>query len=131
LKLLLDTHLALWAITDSPRLSAPARALISDLTNELYVSIASLWEIAIKHALGPKRRHPIEVDSLTAQQRFQSSGYAILPITVSHIHALAALPLIHGDPFDRLLVAQGYETPLRLVTQNATLQRYGDFVISV
>jgi len=131
LKLLLDTHLALWAITDSPRLSRSARSLIGDANNEIYVSLASLWEISIKHALGPKRRHPIEVSSRIALARFESSGYQILPITPAHVHALENLPAIHGDPFDRLLLAQAFETPLRFVTQDSILQRYGDYVISV
>lgn len=131
MRLLLDTHIAIWAINDSTNLSPKARALIADTGNEIYVSVASLWEIAIKYALGPNRRQGMPIGSCRAQELFQSSGYTLLEIGPAHVRALEHLPAIHGDPFDRLLLAQAYETPLRLVTQDRTLQRYGDFVASV
>jgi PIN domain nuclease of toxin-antitoxin system len=122
-RLLLDTQIAIWAINDSKNLSQAARNLIADMGNEIIVSVASLWEIAIKYALGPNRRQGIPIGARRAHDRFQSSGYNLLQITPAHVHALENLPTIHGDPFDRLLLAQAYETPLRFVTHDRTLRR--------
>jgi len=90
-RLLLDTHIALWAITDSPQLAAHARSLILDPANSIHVSTASLWEIAIKHMLG---RGGMPVSATQATAHFQAAGYIELPIVNAHIAMLETLPPI-------------------------------------
>ena len=128
MRLLLDTHIALWAIIDSPKLPAKARELILDPTSELFVSAVTVWEIAIKHATG---RSNMPVSGAEAYRFFLASGYQLLPIT--HLHAIVteSLPRHHNDPFDRLLVAQAQTEPLKFVTRDALLARYGDAVLLV
>ncbi len=128
MNLLLDTHVALWAIADSPALPAPARALIADPAHEVWVSAASVWEIAIKHSLG---RGDMPVSGEDALHYFSEAGYRLLPITPAHAAAVEALPRIHQDPFDRLLVAQARAEPLRLLTHDATVARYGPEILLV
>jgi prevent-host-death family protein len=102
-KLLLDTHLLLWAAGDPGRLSAEARALIEAPENELLFSAASLWEIAIKRGLG---REDFRVDVRLLRRGLLDNGYGELPVGSEHAVAIDGLPPIHKDPFDRLLVAQ-------------------------
>lgn len=128
MNLLLDTHVALWAITDSPRLPASARGLIASPRNTVWVSAASLWEIAIKHSLG---RGDMPVSGEEALGYFRASGYRILPVEAEHAVAVAALPPHHQDPFDRLLVAQALAEPMRLMSHDAHIARYSDTVIAV
>jgi PIN domain nuclease of toxin-antitoxin system len=130
-RLLLDTHIALWAITSDRRLSATARKLIADPAHDIFFSVVSLWEISIKHAQGRGKPGGMPINARTAQDLFQQSGYLLLDILAAHIHALANLPPIHNDPFDRLLLAQAYETPLRFLTHDQILPLYGDYVLSV
>lgn len=131
MRLLIDTHIALWAITDDALLSRRARALIGDPANEILVSAATVWEIAIKHALGRSGRGAVRISGGAALARFEASGYELLPITPAHAAAVDALPLHHADPFDRLLVAQSRHEPLRLLTHDAVLARYGETVLVV
>ena len=128
MRLLLDTHIALWALTDDPRLSQRARALIDDPANQVLVSAATVWEIAIKHALG-RDDMPISADE--ALEWFRQAGYDLLPITPAHAAAVEHLPDHHRDPFDRLLVAQAITEPLRLLSRDPLVVRYGDAVIAV
>ncbi len=128
MNLLLDTHVALWAITDAPALPASARALIADPANEVWVSAVSVWEIAIKHGLG---RGDMPLPGTEALGYFTEAGYRMLPITASHAAAVALLPPHHQDPFDRLLIAQARAEPLRLLTHDATVARYGEPVLWV
>lgn len=128
MNLLLDTHVALWAIADDPRLSAQGRQLILDPQNQVVVSAATVWEIAIKHGLG-KGDMPLSGDE--ALGYFNQAGYQLLPITAQHAAAVEALPPIHRDPFDRLLAAQALIEPLRLVTHDATLASYSDTSILI
>ena len=128
MNLLLDTHIALWAITDSPRLSVKARELILAPRAVIWVSVASVWEIAIKHGLG-RGSMPISGDE--AVRHFRAAGYRMLPIEPEHAVAVEALPPHHQDPFDRLLAAQARVEPMRLLTHDPLLARYGDFVIEV
>lgn len=128
MRLLLDTHMALWAIADSPQLPAKARALIADPANEVFVSAGSLWEIAIKHALKRSGRNAMPIGAAAARGFFSKAGYALLPMTPDHVCALEALAPIHGDPFDRILVAQASVEPMRLLTHDQRLGRYGAFV---
>jgi PIN domain nuclease of toxin-antitoxin system len=126
--LLLDTHVALWALTDDPRLSRRARALIEDPANDVLVSAASVWEIAIKHALG---RGDMPISGDQALDWFRQAVYALLPIAPDHAAAVEHLPDHHRDPFDRLLVAQAIAEPLRLLTRDPLVLRYGDMAIAV
>lgn len=126
MNLLLDTHIALWAITDSPRLPAKARQLILVPENEVFVSAASIWEIAIKHGLG---RGDMPISGPEALDYFRAASYRLLPVLPEHAAAVEVLPPHHADPFDRLLVAQALAEPLRLLTHDALLARYSDTVM--
>jgi PIN domain nuclease of toxin-antitoxin system len=128
LNLLLDTQVALWAITDSPKLPPHARSLIQAPTSIVWVSAASVWEIAIKHALG---RGDMPVSSQEAIDYFRESGYRFLAIEAEHAAAVEALPVHHQDPFDRLLVAQALVEPMRLMTHDPLVSRYSDTVIKI
>jgi PIN domain nuclease of toxin-antitoxin system len=127
-KLLLDTHIALWAVSDDPRLSPKARELIAIPRNLIWVSAVSIWEIAIKHSLG---RGDMPISGAEALEYFRQSGYRMLPVSPEHAAAVEALPPHHQDPFDRLLVAQSLAEPLRLLTHDTTVARYSDTVILV
>ena len=126
MNLLLDTHVALWAIADSPRLSTQARSLILNPRASIWVSVASLWEIAIKYALG---RGDMPISSAQALHHFRQSGYRILSIEAEHTTALEQLPALHPDPFDRLLVAQALTEPMQLLTHDANVARYSAHIV--
>ena len=128
MNLLLDTHVALWAITDSPKLSQKASDLIQATTTTVWVSAASVWEIAIKRALG---RGYMPVSSQDAVRYFKESGYRFLSIDVEHAVAVESLPAHHQDPFDRILVAQALVEPMRLMTNDALVALYSDTVIKI
>ncbi|WP_024538936.1 type II toxin-antitoxin system VapC family toxin [Comamonas badia] len=128
MRLLLDTHIALWAIVDDIRLPVMARGLIEGAANEVWVSAASLWEIAIKRALG---RGDMPISSADALRYFQASGYGILSISAEHAMGVEGLPGHHQDPFDRLLIAQAMTEPMRLVTHDRHVALYSDTVIFV
>jgi PIN domain nuclease of toxin-antitoxin system len=119
MRLLLDTHVFLWAVTGSRRLKASARAYLAG-AQAVYVSAASLWEIAIKVRLGK-----IEGDPDSLARAVEASGFQELPVTMRHAVAIAKLPMHHTDPFDRLLLAQAFSEPLRLVTADHALAAYG------
>jgi PIN domain nuclease of toxin-antitoxin system len=127
-KLLLDTQVAIWTLVDPDRLSASTRALIVDLRNDIFVSAASIWEIAIKFALRKRHSAP-PFNGADAIGYFREAGYVLLDITSEHVAAIETLPPIHADPFDRLLVAQALHEPMRLVTADAILARYSDTTI--
>ncbi len=128
MNLLLDTHVALWAITDSPRLAPKARDLIANPANTVWVSVASLWEITIKHSLG---RGDMPISGAQAKDWFEQSGYQLLNIEAPHVLGVAELPALHNDPFDRLLVAQALAEPLRLITHDTQVARYSDSIIAI
>ena len=128
MNLLLDTHVALWAIADSPKLPEHARARIQNPKVVVWVSSASVWEIAIKYTLG---RGDMPVSAADALAYFRASGYRLLPIEAEHTVALAELPAHHHDPFDRLLIAQALSEPLRLMTHDATVARYNSTIIQI
>jgi len=128
LNLLLDTHVALWAITDSPKLTLKARELIASPRTTVWISVASVWEIAIKHALG---RGDMPVSGQEAGRYFRESGYRFLPIETEHAFAVQDLALHHHDPFDRLLVAQALVEPMRLMTHDPMVARYSDTIIKI
>jgi len=120
-KLLLDTHLLLWAAGDPDRLPAAARGLLDDPRNEPIFSAASLWEVAIKHRLG---RADFRVDARLLRRGLLDNGYGELPITSAHAVALDTLPPIHKDPFDRILVAQSIVEGITLLTADALVAQY-------
>jgi PIN domain nuclease of toxin-antitoxin system len=128
--LLLDTHIAIWAVEDNPRLPKAARALILDPSASLFVGVVSLWEIAIKHALG-RGAESMPMPAANALAFFQASGFVLLPVTSAHVLTLETLPRHHDDPFDRLLVATALTEPYRLVTHDARLAAYGPTVTVV
>jgi len=120
-KLLLDTHLLLWAAEDSDRLPKVARRLIADTDNDLLFSVASLWEIAIKRGLD---RKDFEVDPRLLRRALLDNGYGELVITSEHAVSVEGLPAIHKDPFDRLLVAQATVEGITLLTADARVGEY-------
>ena len=121
MKLLLDTHLLLWAADESEQLPATARSLIQDEENELFFSAASLWEIAIKPGLG---REDFHVDARVLRRGLLDNGYIELPITSAHAVAIDTLPPIHKDPFDRILVAQATTEGITLLTVDSLVRQY-------
>lgn len=128
MNLLLDTHVALWAITDSPKLPKKARELIASPKSTVWVSAANLWEIAIKHSLG---RGDMPVSSRDAMRYFKESGYRTLPVEAEHAIAAEELPNHHQDPFDRILVAQALVEPMRLMTHDPLVALYSDTIIKI
>ena len=121
MRLLLDTHLLLWAAGPSPRLSAQARRLIDEPDNELVVSAASLWEIAIKSGL---RRPNFRIDAALLRRNLLNNSYQELAVTSEHAVAVANLPLLHRDPFDRILVAQSIVEGITLLTSDPLVAQY-------
>ena len=121
MKLLLDTHLLLWAAGQPKRLSKKARALISDPEAGLLFSPASLWEIAIKRGLG---RQDFQVEPRLLRRGLLDNGYGELPVTSEHAIAVGELPPLHKDPFDRMLVAQSIVEGVTLLTADALVAQY-------
>jgi PIN domain nuclease of toxin-antitoxin system len=120
-KLLLDTHLLLWAAGQPDRLSKTARELIEAADNELIFSTASLWEIVIKRGLG---REDFQVDARLLRRGLLDNGYRELPIGSEHVVAIDTLPPLHKDPFDRILIAQALVEGITLLTTAETVARY-------
>lgn len=127
MRLLLDTHTLLWSSHEPQRLSMRVSALLCDTNNELYISLASCWEIAIKLSLG-KLRLGKPLDHLIADE-VTVNGSKLLPIELRHIMAGSRLPFHHRDPFDRLLVAQALTEDMPIVTVDGQLAPYGVTVI--
>jgi PIN domain nuclease of toxin-antitoxin system len=121
MKLLLDTHLLLWAAGKPQRLSRQARSLIGNPDNDLLFSAASLWEVAIKRGLG---REDFKVDARLLRRGLLDNGYIELPIISDHVVATESLPPLHKDPFDRLLVAQATVEGITLVTTDSLVLQY-------
>ena len=128
MRILLDTHIALWALSNHVRLSPMARRYLVDPANEIHVSAASVWEIAIKHGKNPAVM-PIDPDDAIAA--FAESGFRMLEISALHAAATRRLPLLHQDPFDRLLLAQAISEPMTFLTADHVLEAYSDLVVMV
>ena len=128
MRALLDTQIALWALTDSPRLSQEARNILLEPANEIYFRAASIWEIAIKHRLA---RQDMPVSGHEAAELCRRAGFVELPVTTIHAAATEALLPHHADPFDRMLVAQANAEPMRLLTHDRLLPQYGDNIFLV
>ena len=128
MKWLLDTHIVIWTMVGSEKLSSRARDILESPDNLLYVSPVSVWEVAIKHALRPTDM-PVTAEQMI---RFcRESGIIELPVAFRHAQRVATLPLLHNDPFDRMLVAQALEDGLNLLSHDRKLPLYGDVVIPV
>lgn len=125
MRLLLDTHIYIWAVMDNRNLTKAARKIILD-ADDVFVSAASIWEAAIKTGLGK-----LDVDVRLLVSEIESSGFIELPVRAAHAAMVRNLPDIHRDPFDRILIAQAISEPLRLVTSDGHLAAYSDLVISV
>ena len=125
MKLLLDTHILLWLMQDVPQLSPAARRLILD-AESVYVSSVSLWEVAIKRSLGKLRLDLDELDRHLAASAIQALG-----VSWAHARQLRQLPAHHGDPFDRMLIAQAMAEPLHLLTHDIALAPYSELVMLV
>lgn len=126
MRLLLDTHILLWALTDDPRLSPRIRDLLLNPKNDVFFSAASVWEIAIKRTV---RRESMPIAAEQAVELFHEAGYGELEISASHAARIETLPPIHSDPFDRMLVAQALTEPMRLITHDRTVASYSDSII--
>jgi PIN domain nuclease of toxin-antitoxin system len=123
MKLLLDTHIFLWYIIGDNKLPTPFRTAIQEPANEVYLSVASVWEAVIKFRLGKLPLPAPPADYMPRQRA--AHGISTLPIDEGAMTALANLPALHRDPFDRLLVAQAVQHGLTLVTVDPELEAYG------
>jgi PIN domain nuclease of toxin-antitoxin system len=128
MRLLLDTHLLLWALASPERLGVTTRAVLEDPQNEVLFSAASLWEIAIKAALG---RLDFTCDPVQVLQAALDTGFIELPVHAAAAVRVAGLPPHHRDPFDRLLIAQAMSEPVRFYTADAALPVYSELVTLV
>jgi PIN domain nuclease of toxin-antitoxin system len=128
MSLLLDTHVAIWAINEPERIPLRIQALIENEPGHVCVSHISLWEIAIKHHLGRPSAPPRPASEMTKE--FLESGFTLLPLDLGHILAFERIPMLHGNPYDRLLVAQAFSESLTLLTHDRRLAAYGDAVVA-
>ncbi len=119
MKLLLDTHVLLWSLNDSTRLGPIVRSLISDSANDILVSVASLWEAAVKSQVGK-----LKVDVQGISNAINRSGVALLGINVAHLVVLTSLPRHHTDPFDHLLIAQAISENVALMSDDRNMPKY-------
>jgi PIN domain nuclease of toxin-antitoxin system len=125
LRLLLDTHVALWAVLGHPKLSTKARRLILSADAEVHVSVVSIWEVGIKRALGRGDVNDMPLSAAAFEANCRVAEYEFLPVTARHALAASDLPLLHRDPFDRMLIAQAQSEPMRLLTVDRVLTTYG------
>jgi len=128
MKLLLDTHILLWAAGMPDKLSDSARNLLIEKDSKLYFSAASLWEIVIKRGIG---RDDFKVDPHRLRKMLLLNGYSELPITSEHVLRVDTLPILHKDPFDRILIAQARSEAMLLLTVDSAVIQYGEAVLSV
>jgi PIN domain nuclease of toxin-antitoxin system len=122
-KVLLDTHVLLWWLANHPKLGKKAHQIIVDERNEVYVSAVSVWEIAIKKNKGLLKA-PDDIDTIV-----EDEGFSKLPISLFHGEQAGNLPIIHRDPFDRMLIAQAQAEGMELMTADKTIAEYGLRVI--
>jgi PIN domain nuclease of toxin-antitoxin system len=122
MRVLLDTPIFLWWLSDDPKLSEPARSLITS-ASDAYVSSASIWEATIKVGLG---KLDVDLDALVSE--IEHSGFRELPVTARHAVGVRTLPDLHRDPFVRILIAQAVSEPLRFLTADSALAGYSELV---
>jgi PIN domain nuclease of toxin-antitoxin system len=123
MKLLLDTHSFLWFIGGSSQISPSARTLIEDITNDVFISVASLWEMAIKISLG--RLQLVQPFEMFIPHQLSTNRIELLGITISHTSRVATLPFYHRDPFDRMLVAQAQVEQMPILSIDPAFDAYG------
>jgi PIN domain nuclease of toxin-antitoxin system len=123
-KLLLDSHAFLWWLAEDPKLSAGARQAVADPSATVHVSAATVWELAIKAALGK-----LELDGADLVVEIEENDFVELPMTARHAHAAATLPRHHDDPFDRMLIAQARIEGLTIVTRDPAFRAYGVAIV--
>jgi len=128
MKLLLDTHIILWAAGMPDKLSDSARNLLIEKDSKLFFSAASLWEIVIKRGIG---LDDFKVDPHRLRKMLLQNGYSELPVTAEHVLRVDTLPLLHKDPFDRILIAQARSEAMLLLTVDSAVIQYGEAVLSV
>ncbi len=124
MRLLLDTHIMIWWLDGSPRLGAAARRAIAAAGNDLHFSVASWWEMSIKRSLGR-----LNIDPVTFRATIVRNAIQILDVRIDHAEAVATLSPLHGDPFDRMLIAQAEIEGLQLLTRDKRLKAYGAAVL--
>jgi PIN domain nuclease of toxin-antitoxin system len=122
MQILLDTHLFIWWLKDDMQLSKQARKIITN-ADVVYISSVSIWEAGIKIQLGKLEAN---IDKLITS--IESEGFTELPLMAKQVETLTKLPLIHRDPFDRMLIAQAISEPLRFLTSDVTLKNYSELV---
>lgn len=125
MRVLLDTHVLLWVLADSPQINQVKPLILSNET-EVYISTASWWELAIKIGIGK-----IDVDLNMLRTASAESGFIDLPILGAHTQTLLNLPMLHRDPFDRMLVAQAISEPMRLLTNDSALSEYSSLITMI
>lgn len=128
MSLLLDTHVAIWAVSDPARIPRQIQSLIETEADRVFVSHISLWEIAIKYQLGRHSAPPMSASATIAD--LLGAGFVLLPLGLEHVLAFERVPTLHSDPYDRLLVAQALLEGLSLVTHDSRLAAYSDTVIA-
>jgi PIN domain nuclease of toxin-antitoxin system len=127
-KLLLDTHILLWAAGQPEKLSDVARSLLLDTSNVLFFSAASIWEIVIKRGLG---RDDFKVDPFSLLKHLVVNGYEEVSVSSNHAIAVEVLPALHKDPFDRILIAQARTEGMMLLTVDCQISLYGNGIMTV
>ena len=125
MRVLLDTHVLLWVFADSPQINQVKPLILSNET-EVYISTASWWELAIKIGIGK-----IDVDLNMLRTASAESGFIDLPILGAHTQTLLNLPMLHRDPFDRMLIAQAISEPMRLLTNDSALSEYSSLITMI
>ena len=133
MKLLLDTHIVLWALNDNPKLSSQARELIMDVGNDIYYSSASIWETTIKYMSKPDK---IRISGSKLSDLCREMGYQMLPIADNHVKVLETLVYhnqnqVHNDPFDRIMIAQAKADGLKFVTHDSKIPFYEESCVMV
>ncbi|WP_192482883.1 MULTISPECIES: type II toxin-antitoxin system VapC family toxin [Cysteiniphilum] len=126
MKYILDTHILLWAASGSKKLSLAAKKIINNTNNQLFFSVASIWEVAIKQGLA---RDDFQVDARLLRRALIDNGYSELPILSEHVVEVNTLPMIHKDPFDRILIAQSMVEGIILMTADESVCQYNRAMI--
>ena len=126
MKLLLDTHVLLWWVQDNLRLGPKARGLIADRRNDIAISIASPWEMSVKHRIGK-----LAESGAITMDWLEQNAFTVVPLRASHLKVLETLPLHHRDPFDHLILAQAIAEGMTIVTDDALIARYNVSCIGV
>lgn len=126
MRILLDTHIWIWWLAGDKRLPPRAAELIKEPDNEIFVSAINVWEVALKTGSGG-----LDIDPAAVEAEIALSHFLELPVTARHAVQVSKLPQHHGDPFDRMLIAQSLVEPMRLLTHDKALARYGETILLV